>query len=507
LNTKDAEERGIAAGDLVEVRTRRGAVRFRARVSTDILIGAVECNMGGGTPVGPKAWREWNVNELTDITNYDEISGFPVYKALLCEVTKVEAATKATRAMAERQMVACGAGIQIAGVKRKQVEHQIYLDNNATSPLADEVRDAMLPFLTNQHGNPSSIHSEGREAKDAVDKARRSVARLIGARPRRIVFTGGGSEADNLAIKGAAFARRERGNHIITTDIEHPAVLGACAFLEKSGFRVTYLSADKHGWLAPAQLRQAITDDTILVSIMMANNEVGTILPVRELSAIARGRGALFHTDAVQAVGKIPVDVGELGADLMSISGHKFHAPKGVGALYVREGVELEPLIHGGKQEAGLRAGTENVAGIVGLGKAAELAVQSLRQADDVRALRDRLEVGVRELVPGAVLNGHSDKRLPNTLNMTLPELRGESVVVALDQHGIALSSGSACKSGSPEPTHVLMAMGKTEEDAHCSVRFSLSRYTTPDDIDATVAALGRVIEEMETTVRFLPCK
>jgi cysteine desulfurase NifS len=507
LNTKDAEARGIAAGDLVEVRTRRGAIRFRARVSDDILKGAVECNMGGGTPVGPKAWRESNVNELTDITNYDEISGFPVYKALLCEVEKVEAGTKAARARARKQTVACGTGIQIDRVGRRTVKRQIYLDNNATSPLADEVRDAMHPFLTDQDGNPSSIHTKGREAKDAVDTARRRVARLIGSRPRRIIFTSGGSEADNLAIKGAAFARRERGNHIITTGIEHPAVLGACAFLEKSGFRVTYLPVDRHGWLAPAQLRQAITDDTILVSIMMANNEVGTILPVRELCAIARERGALCHTDAVQAVGKIPVDVGELGVDLLSISGHKCHAPKGVGALYVREGVELEPLIHGGKQEVGLRAGTENVAGIVGLGKAAELAVQGLRRAEDVQALRDRLEAGVRELVPDAVLNGHPDKRLPNTLNMTLPELRGESVVVALDQHGIALSSGSACKSGSPEPTHVLIAMGKTEEDAHCSVRFSLSRHNTPGDIDATVTALGRVIEEMETTVRFLPCK
>jgi cysteine desulfurase NifS len=507
LNREDAEARGIAAGDLVEVRTRRGAVRFRARVSENILKGAVECNMGGGTPVGPKAWRAWNVNELTDITNYDEISGFPVYKALLCEVAKVEAGTKATRAQVERHDAARGAGIHISTEKRRTVERHIYLDNNATSPMADEVREAMRPFLTNQHGNPSSIHTDGREAKDAVDRARRNVARRIGARPRRIVFTSGGSEADNLAIKGVAFARRGRGNHVITTDIEHPAVLGACAFLERSGFRVTYLPVDGHGWVAPAQLRQAITDDTILVSVMMANNEVGTILPVRELCAIARDRGVLFHTDAVQAVGKIPVDVNELGVDLLSISGHKFHAPKGIGALYVREGVELEPLIHGGKQETGLRAGTENVAGIVGLGRAAELALHGLRVADGVRMLRDRLEAGVRECVPDAVLNGHPDKRLPNTLNMTLPELRGESVVVALDQHGIALSSGSACKSGSPKPTHVLIAMGKSEEDAHCSVRFSLSRYTTDDDVDATVSALARVIEEMETTVRFLPCK
>jgi len=383
----------------------------------------------------------------------------------------------------------------------------IYLDYNATTPIDPRVAQAMIPYVNDHFGNPSSGHVLGVTTKKAVENARSQVAGLLRCEFEEVVFTSGGSEADNLAIKGAAFARRERGNHIITTNIEPPAVLGACAFLEKTGFRVTYLPVDKHGWLAPATLRQALTDETILVSIMMANNEVGTILPVKELCAIARARGVLFHTDAVQAAGKIPVDVNELGVDLLSISGHKFHAPKGVGALYVREGVEIEPLIHGGKQETGLRAGTENVAGIVGLGKAAELALQGLRSADGMRMLRDRLETGVRELVPDAVLNGHPDKRLPNTLNMTLPELRGESVVVALDQHGIALSSGSACKSGSPKPTHVLIAMGKTEEDAHCSVRFSLSRYNTPRDIDATVAALGRMIEAMETTVRFLPCK
>ncbi|MEE8473415.1 MAG: aminotransferase class V-fold PLP-dependent enzyme, partial [Dehalococcoidia bacterium] len=295
--------------------------------------------------------------------------------------------------------------------------------------------------------------------------------------------------------------------HIITTSIEHPAILGACKFLERHGFEVTYLDVDEDGWLAPERLREAIRDDTILVSIMMANNEVGTILPVKELCAIAHERDILFHTDAVQAVGKVKVDVDDLDVDMLSLSGHKFHAPKGVGALYVGKGVELEPLIHGGKQESGLRAGTENVPAIVGLGRAAELALLALRDSGRMETLRDTLQMGVRELLPNARLNGHPESRLPNTLNLTLAGLRGESLVVALDQHGISLSSGSACKSGSPEPTHVLMAMGRTKEEAHCSVRFSLSHQTTPEDIDETVAALARVLEEMETTVRFLACK
>jgi cysteine sulfinate desulfinase/cysteine desulfurase-like protein len=248
-------------------------------------------------------------------------------------------------------------------------------------------------------------------------------------------------------------------------------------------------------------------DDTILVSIMMANNEVGTIMPIKELCHIAHERGALFHTDAVQAVGKIKVDVKDLDVDLLSLSGHKLHGPKGVGALYVKKGVKLEPLIHGGDQEAGLRAGTENVPAIVGLGRAAELAQGGIRKAEEIGSLRDQLQVAVQQLVPEAELNGRADDRLPNTLNMTLPELRGESLVVAMDQHGISLSSGSACKSGSPDPTHVLMAMGRTEVQAHCAIRFSLSRETTEQDIEDTTTALEEVLEEMETTVRFLPCK
>jgi cysteine desulfurase NifS len=507
INVEDAEKRGINSGDLVKVSTPRGAMPFRARVTTDIVKGAVECNMGGGTPVGPKAWQEWNVNELTDISNYDEISGFPVYKALLCDVVKIEPGTGKTRRTASKQVTAGDPNLVIHQSPKRNLEKRIYLDNNATTQVAEAVREAMMPHLETAHGNPSGIYSVGRDAREAVEKARRQVAKLINAQPRRIIFTGGGSEADNLALKGIAFAQRDKGNHIITTSIEHPAILSTCKFLEKLGYEVTYLEVDGNGWIAPDKLRKVITDNTILVSMMMANNEVGTILPIKELCAITHEREVLFHTDAVQAVGKIKVDVENLGVDFLSLSGHKFHAPKGVGALYVKKGIELEPLIHGGKQESGLRAGTENVPAIVALAKAAELALHALRDAERIKALRDKLEEGIKKLVPEARLNGHPQNRLPNTLNLTLQGLRGESLVVALDQHGISLSSGSACKSGSPEPTHVLMAMGRTEEEAHCAVRFSLSHSTTEEDINATVSALAQVLEEIETTVRFLPCK
>ncbi len=507
INIEDAEERGIRTGDLVEISTPRGAVPFRARVTADIVKGAVECNMGGGTPVGPKAWRDWNVNELTDVTNYDAISGFPVYKALLCNVVKIEQGTRKTRQTASKQVMNCIPNLAIPQIPDRKNQKRIYLDNNATTQVADSVREAMIPFLEIAHGNPSSIHGVGRDAREAVEVARRQVAKLINAQPRRIIFTSGGSEADNLALKGVAFAYRDRGNHIITTSIEHPAVLSTCTFMKKIGYRITYLEVDGDGWLAPDSLEKGITEDTVLVSIMMANNEVGTVLPIKELCAIAHERGVLFHVDAVQAAGKIKVDVEDLGVDMLSISGHKFHAPKGVGALYVRKGIELEPLIHGGKQETGRRAGTENVPAIVGLGKAAELAMQTPRESGRIQALRDKLEEGMKRLVPNTRLNGHPVHRLPNTLNITLPGLRGESLVVALDQRGISLSSGSACKSGSPEPTHVLIAMGRTEEDAHCSVRFSLSHNTADEDIDETLKAVAQVLEEIETTIRFLPCK
>jgi cysteine desulfurase NifS len=372
----------------------------------------------------------------------------------------------------------------------------------------------MQPYLDSEHGNPSSLHRSGKTAHDAVETARRQVARLIGARPKRIIFTGGGSEADNLAIKGVAF--RHRKGTIITTCVEHPAVLGCCRFLAEHGYNVRYLEVDNQGYLDPAVLATALREargggeHVLLVSIMAANNEVGSLLPVRECAALAHEYGALFHTDAVQAAGKVPIDVGELDVDLLTLSGHKFHGPKGVGALYFRKGVELEPLVHGGKQEAGLRAGTENVAAIVGMGRAAEMArLDFLPKMREVARLRDLLQARVQELVTGAQVNGPRDgrHRLPNTVNMTLPGLRGESLVIAMDQKGVALSSGSACKSGSPEPSHALLAMGLSNEQAHCAVRFSLSESTTEAQIDRAADILKQVIEELESTVRFLPCK
>ncbi len=506
INADDAAERGISHGDLVEVRSPRGAVRFRANVTHGIVRGAVECNMGGGTPVGPKAWRDNNVNELTDVLNYDDVSGFPVYKALLCEVQRVEAGDGGRPSNGGGECRVPGPA-RVSRRVRPEPTRRIYLDNNATTQVDDAVREAMLPYLGKDAGNPSSIHGSGRDARDAMETARRGVARLLGTRPRRIVFTGSGSESDNLALKGIAWARAEAGRHLVTTQVEHPAVLATCRFLERTGYHVTYLPVDRDGIVSPDDLEAAMTPETTLVSIMTANNEVGTVQPVAELCRVAHEGGALFHTDAVQAAGKIPVDVEGWDVDLLSLSGHKFHGPKGVGALYVKPGVELEPLVHGGQQERGLRAGTENVPAIVGIGKAAEVALAGLREADRVRAVRDRLEAGVRELIPGAVRNGHATDRLPNTLNLTLPDLRGESLVIALDQKGMSLSSGSACKSGNPAPTHVLLAMGRTAEEAHCSVRFSLSPANTAEDADRTIAALREVLEEIESTVRFLPCK
>jgi cysteine desulfurase NifS len=508
LNSSDASERGIKTGDLVEVQTPRGRTPFRAFVSDMIVQGAVECNMGGGTPVGPKAWKEWNVNELTDLENYDEISGFPVYKALLCDVVRIENGSPKKKSRVT-DGINCKVQQPLFQLKtsQKKFKRRIYLDNNATTEMPEEISDKMQPFMNITYGNPSALHQAGRDARESMDTARRSVAALINARPKRIIFTGCGSEADNMALKGVAFANNNIGKHIITSKIEHPAILKACQFLENTSFKVTYLDVDSEGLINPQDLVAAIGKDTILISIMMANNEVGSIQPIKELAQIAHENDILFHTDAVQAAGKIPIDVEDLGIDLLTISAHKFHGPKGIGALFVRKGVKLEPIIHGGNQENGLRAGTENVAGIVGMGSAAETARTSLSLMDKIKTLRDHLENCVIKRFAAAIRNGHQIKRLPNTLNMTLPGLRGESLVIALDQHGVSLSSGSACKSGSPEPTHVLLAMGRSEEEAHCSVRFSLSHLTTKEDIMTTVKIFDKVLKEMETTVRFLPCK
>jgi cysteine desulfurase NifS len=503
MNTLDAGERGIANGDLVRVRTARGSVKMRAIVTDDIVCGAVDANMGGGGPVGPEAWQKCNINELTDLKRYDPISGFPVYKALLCDVIKVLKGEGAVTVDSGEY----GISDSITNPELKDAVQRIYLDHNATTPLDPEVRKVMTDYIGEEYGNPSSIYKEGKSARFAVEAARRSVAQLLNCTARRLVFTGGGSEANNLALKGTAFSIGRKKNHIITSAVEHPSIMSVCSWLGKCGYEITYLKVDGTGRVNPDDLVRAINETTCLVSIMTANNETGTINPVRELAQICRQRSVAFHTDATQAIGKIPVDVEALGVDLLTISAHKLYGPKGVGALFVRKGVSLEPLIHGGKQEGAYRAGTENVTGIVGLGKAAELAAQRLPDMDKVRILRNRLEQGIRDLVPEARLNGHVQERLPNTLNMLLPGLRGESLVMAMDQEGIAFSSGSACRSGSPKPSHTLMAMGLSEEEAHCSIRLSLGRENTMEEIDRTLLLFEKVKKNASSAVRFVPCR
>ena len=512
LNTDDARERGIAGGDEVYVVTPRGRQRFRAFVTENIVKGAIDANMGGGGPVGPDAWKNCNVNDLTDLDHYDPISGFPVYKSLLCDVVPVKASTRTkpgNRTTAGLSTaVASSSGVSAArehSASKPQTDTAIYLDHNATTPIDREVVEAMLPYLNEKYGNPSSIHSVGGAAREALDGARRSVAQALNCTAKRVIFTGSGSEADNFALKGIAQAAG--GGHIITSAIEHPAILASCRSLERQGFEVTYLPVDGDGLVSPESLAAAIRSDTILVSIMLANNETGVIQPIADLAALARERDIVFHCDAVQALGKIPVDVEELGVDLLSVSGHKIHAPKGVGALFVRRGTGMTPLVNGGNQEGGQRAGTENVAAIVAFAKAAELAVKRLPDMERVAQLRDRLQQGIEGLVDEARVNGDHERRLPNTLNMTLPGLRGESLVLRLDRKGIALSSGSACKSGSPDPSHALIALGLTPEDAHCSVRFSLGQGNTHEEIELTLSALTDVIRESMTAIRFVPCR
>ncbi len=502
INTSDAEERGIDDGDLVWVETMRGQVTMRALVTDDMMKGTIDANMGGGGPVGPMAWQKCNINDVTDLKQYDPISGFPVYKALLCDVVKVSDDTKKIK-------MDSGEYTHITKSDEESIDRgrRIYLDHNATTPLAPEVDETMSRIMKGYYGNPSAIYREGKESHFAIESARRSIAQLINCTARRIVFAGGGSEANNLVLKGVAFTNWNRKNHIITTTIEHPSVMMVCKWLEKYGFAVTYLEVDRTGRLNPDDLASNITNKTCLVSVMAANNETGSIQPVPELALIAKERSVLFHTDGVQAIGKIPVDVESLGVDFLTMSGHKFYGPKGIGALYVRKGVNLEPLIHGGKQEGGLRGGTENVAGIVGFGKAAELALKNLSRMDKVREMRDRLEEGIETIVPEAKLNGHPEERLLNTLNMTLPGMRGESIVLALDQKGVSLSSGSACRAGSPKPSHALLAMGLTEEEAHCAVRFSLGTENIPEEIEKAISLLGEVIRNAESSVRFVPCR
>ena len=375
---------------------------------------------------------------------------------------------------------------------------RIYLDNAATTRVRPEVAEAVLPAMTETYGNASSVHSFGREAKKAMEKARAQVAAAIGAKKEEIYFTAGGSEADNWAIKGAAHALRRKGLHIITTAIEHHAVLHTCQALEKEGFAVTYLPVDEYGLVTPEQVEAAIRPDTILVSVMAANNEIGTIEPIAEIGAVCRAHKVLFHTDAVQAVGHMPLDVAAMQIDMLSLSGHKFYAPKGVGALYIRTGVRIENLIEGGAQERNRRAGTENVPAIVGMGKAIELITAEMAEENArISGLRDRLIAGILDAIPESRLNGHPTKRLPGNVNVSIRYIEGEALLLSLDMAGIAASSGSACTSGSLDPSHVLLAIGLPHEIAHGSLRLTIGRDNTQDEIDRVLEELPKIVSRL----------
>ncbi len=377
---------------------------------------------------------------------------------------------------------------------------QIYLDNNATTRVKEEVLEAMLPYYREQFGNPSSVHWAGRMVSGAIETARQQVADLLNCSPAEIVFVSCGSEGDNFAIKGTADALKEKGNHIITTAVEHPAVLETCQFLEKHGYDVTYLGVDENGMLDLAELEAAITDKTILISVMWANNETGNLFPIEEIGQIAKKYKVRFHTDAVQAVGKVPVDVRRANVDLAVLSGHKIGAPKGVGAIYIKRGTKMTRFMHGGHQERNRRAGTHNVAGIVGLGVACELARKNLEQDYAyVRKLRDKLEKGILGGIPEVKLNGHpdADLRLPNTLNVSFNYIEGESLLLFFDMKGIAASSGSACTSGSLEPSHVMGAMGVDVVLAHSSTRFSLGADNSEEEIDYVLQELPPIVQRL----------
>ena len=374
---------------------------------------------------------------------------------------------------------------------------RIYLDNAATTAVSPAVLEAMLPYFAQGFGNASSIHTQGREAKRAIETARRQVVKALNcAAPQEIYFTAGGSESDNWAIKGAALMHKS--GHIITTAIEHHAVLHTCQWLEKQGYTVTYLPVDEYGRVSAAQVEKALQPDTILVSVMAANNEVGTLQPIGEIGALCRSRGVLFHTDAVQAVGAVPIDVQAMHIDMLSLSGHKLHGPKGAGVLYIRKGVKVENLLHGGAQERGFRAGTENVPAIVGLGKAVEIACADMAEnAARVTALRNQLIAGIMARVPGTHLNGHPTERLPGNASLSFEGVEGEALLLRLDLAGVSGSSGSACTSGTLDPSHVLMALGLNEAAAHGSLRLTLGTDTTKEEIDAVLEILPPIVADL----------
>ena len=374
----------------------------------------------------------------------------------------------------------------------------IYLDYAATTPVKPEVLAEMLPYYNEKFGNPSSLYSKGQETKNALNIAREKVASIIGATPKEIFFTSSGTEADNWAVIEGARWKKDKGNHIITSQIEHHAVLYSAKYLEKQGFDVTYLPVNEEGLVNPKDLEDAIREDTILVSIMLANNEIGTIQPIAELAAIAHAKGILFHTDAVQALGNIKVDVGELGVDMMSISGHKIYAPKGVGALYIKKGIRLPAMLHGGAQESNRRASTENVAGIVAFGKATELAKDNLDEyASKLTSLRDYFLAQVKDRIPDIRINGSLENRLPGNVNITFKYIEGEAIMLLMDMKGILVSTGSACSSASLSPSHVLDAIGVPVEEIHGSIRFSFGDFTTKEDVDATLDILEETIVKL----------
>lgn len=375
---------------------------------------------------------------------------------------------------------------------------KVYLDNAATTGVSEPVLEAMLPYLKQAYGNPSSVHSWGREARKALNNARRQVAAALGAREDEIFFTGCGTESDNWAVRGTAMALRSKGRHIVTSSIEHHAILHTCQALEKEGWEVTYLPVDKHGFVSPADVEKAIRPDTVLVSIMAANNEIGTIEPIDEIGAICHAKGVLFHTDAVQAVGHVKFDLDNSNIDMLSLSGHKIHAPKGVGALYIRKGVRIDNLIQGGAQESRRRAGTENMASIVGLGKAIEIATTDIeRRAAELSAKRDHMIERILTEIPETMVNGPRDKRLPGNVNISIRYLESEAVLLNLDLKGIAASSGSACTSGSLDPSHVLMATGISHELANGSLRMSLDESNTYEELDYAVDALKEIVARL----------
>ncbi|MDZ4165642.1 MAG: cysteine desulfurase NifS [Smithellaceae bacterium] len=375
---------------------------------------------------------------------------------------------------------------------------RVYLDHAATTPVDRQVLAAMLPYFTEEYGNAASLHSFGQAARQAVEEARQQVALFIGARAEEIIFTGGGTESDNLALKGVASALAAKGRHIITSAVEHHAISESCGFLEKEGFRITYLPVDQYGLVDPDDLKKAITDETVIISIMHANNEIGTIQPVAEIGRIAKDRGICFHTDAVQTLGHVPLNVNELNVDMLSASAHKLYGPKGVGLLYVRKGTRINPILHGGEQERKRRPSTQNVPGIVGFGKAVQLAAERMAQdGKAISGLRNRFIREVMEKIGDCRLNGHPELRLPNNANISIEYVEGESLILSLDMEGIACSTGSACSSASLEPSHVLLAIGCSHEMAHGSIRFSLGLSTSDEDIDYVMNILPGVVKRL----------